>query len=120
MIQNQCLAIDKKIDQRISDLNEINEKIISLEGKKSNDYIKTVESKLKIKNEELKSHLDGKPKEEKSPAEENTTQAKQREISSLIEAKKKECEGMIALKNQKDGERHKIKTKIKNFIKIIY
>ncbi|MHA3547914.1 TrlF family AAA-like ATPase [Yersinia enterocolitica] len=91
LIEYKKEALEKDIFDEIEKINVINNKIISLEDKSNPDFIKNIESKIRLKQEELRVHIQSKPNVVIDPTENNDTpeiSERKRELTALNEEKK--------------------------------
>lgn len=90
-------SIDKEIIALRNQLDEINKTIITLEDQKNPNFIKRIQSEKKVKEDELKTHIDQKPPSKENPREqEETVETKtQRENLRRWESKQKKYSSLI-------------------------
>lgn len=69
LIEYKTAQIDQEIDLIVSELKGLNIKIISLEEKNHDEYLKSLESRLATKKDELKSHEENRPEEIADPTQ---------------------------------------------------
>ncbi len=82
-------AIEKEIKLVLSEIDELNEKIIELEKKQHPAYRKELEEKLSLKKKELEEHRKNKPEEVKNPEKDSKlTKVQQKSYKELDKLKK--------------------------------
>lgn len=106
-IQFRTSEINKKIARQKTSLQEINKQIFTLELKTKPSYLKGLEDKQKVKEDELEAHKKTKPEKVNQPDADNELKQKQEEISKKLEVLQKDkisLQESIEIEKQKKHE----------------
>ena len=107
LIEYKKELADKEINDIVSEIKKINEKIIGKESKNHPDYKRLLEEKLKIKNKELDEHEKIKPKEVPDPT-------KDPNLSEDFKKKQTELLKLSQELEKTEDEIKQVQTNIKN------
>jgi predicted ATPase len=99
LINQKTVAFQELIEQKTSELREINSIIIGLENKLTKSYVVTVDSGLKKYNEKLERHEKSRPQEVSKPKQDNDPEYVKK--LTTIEEKIKELEKQICEKGSR-------------------
>ncbi len=98
-------AVEEKIEQLRSELNEINLEVITLESKATPDYLRSIESKLQTRRNDLESHLKNAPTPIVAPSESKENEGK---INQQIEGLRKHCEQLARTRDEKINQKNSL------------
>ena len=81
LIKYRTKQAEEDIAQKKQELHQANAKVVSVEGKRTEDYRKKLEEKIRLKKEDLVAHATARPPEKQNPA--TTTGAASAETSQI-------------------------------------
>ncbi len=86
LIKYRTQQDEEEITQKKQELHQANGKVVSIEGKLTEDYRKKLEEKIKLKKEELEAHATAKPPEKQNPeATAGSASAETEQIKRLVQ-----------------------------------
>lgn len=98
LIEFLCSSIDDKIKNSKNELEVLNKKIIILEDKQSEEYINTIQNKVRLKYEEIVAHKKSKPAPKVAP--QNYVSSEENKRLSEIDTKLKNIDEEIKKNEQ--------------------
>lgn len=112
IIQYKSEVTEEEIRDLRVKINDLNEDILDIENKLTEDYRRTVEEKLENKRDELKSHKENKPEEVKEPKKELEEDSELKEISDKFKKLKQKISELNSRKDKYESIVKKLNDRI--------